>query len=290
VADEFCSEDGSRLATNSYPRSLGGRFWLEVRIGEGGMGQVYEATDLQLERKVAVKLILEGRIKDSAARDRFRREAHVLATFQHSNVVVLFDAGVTSAGRPFLVMERLHGRTLREELNLRTKLLASEVRWIVLQLCGALSAAHRRSLIHRDLKPENIFLCDGEAHNLVKVLDFGLAKLFLESSALIQSTRFSTVTGQIAGTPAYMPPELLLGAKPDRGCDIWALAVITYETLTGRRPSFARNGELLGGSVEGLPEVWGEFFHWSLAQDASRRPESVDAFRERFEQCYEAVV
>lgn len=161
----------------------------------GGMGMVYEASDLQLQRKVAVKLVLEDTIKDSAAVDRFRREAHLLAGFQHPNVVTLFDAGVTEGGQPFLVMERLQGRMLRHQLNDRTKLPACEIRTIVRQLCAALSAAHRRSLVHCDLKPENIFLCDEEAYGMVKILDFGLAKLFLESSSA--GTMLSTLTGQI---------------------------------------------------------------------------------------------
>jgi serine/threonine protein kinase len=163
------------------------------------MGLVYEASDLQLRRKVAVKLLLEDRIKDSAALDRFRREAHILAGFQHPNVVTLFDAGVIKGGQPFLVMERLQGRTLRQHLNDRTKLPACDIQAIVRQLCAALSAAHRRSLVHCDLKPENIFLCDEEAYKSVKILDFGLAKLFVENASA--GTMFSTLTGQVAGTP-----------------------------------------------------------------------------------------
>jgi eukaryotic-like serine/threonine-protein kinase len=135
-----------------------------------------------------------------------------------------------------------------------------EVRSIVRQLCAGLSAAHRRSLIHRDLKPENIFLRENGAQRPVKMLDFGLAKLFLETSTSAQTGTFSTVTGQIAGTPAYMSPELLSGAKPDRSCDIWALAIITHEMLTGQRPFFARDGGLVESSLEGLPGCWRDFF------------------------------
>ena len=283
LGDEFCRREGSRLATNSFPRCFLGRFRLEFRLGRGGMGLVYEATDIQLQRKVAVKLILEDSIKDSGALDRFRREAHVLASFQHVNVVTLFDAGVASGGRPFLVMERLNGRTLREELNSTIRLPGREVRSIVRQLCAALSSAHRRSLIHRDLKPENIFLCDDGTQRLVKILDFGLAKLLMETSNPTPSTRLSTLTGQIVGTPAYMAPELLLGAKPERSCDIWSLAIITYEMLTGERPSFARDGALIDSSAEGLPRGWRDFFRWSLADEPSQRPENVDIFLDRFE-------
>lgn len=196
-------------------RSSEERFRLESKIGEGGMGLVYEAVDLQLERKVAIKLISESLVPDRAALDRFQREARILAGLQHPNVVTLFDAGVMPDGRPFLVMERLQGRTLREELRRQTRLPNDELRPIVRQLCAGLSAAHRCSLIHRDLKPENIFLCEREAELLVKILDFGLAKLFLESQISDLTGTFSTVTGQIAGTPAYMSPELLSGAKPD---------------------------------------------------------------------------
>ncbi len=175
-------------------------------------------------------------------------------------------------------MERLTGRTLREELNEKTRLPPGEVRSIVGQLCAALSAAHRRSLIHRDLKPENIFLCDDNPHRLVKILDFGLAKLLMETSGAAANTRFSTVGGQIAGTPAYMAPELLLGAKPEQGRDLWALAIITFEMLTGQRSSLARNEELAGDRRD--------FFNWALAPEPDQRPQSAEAFLQRFEQCY----
>jgi tRNA A-37 threonylcarbamoyl transferase component Bud32 len=262
------------------------RFRLEARIGQGAMGTVYEAIDLQLQRKVAVKLISDSLIADSAALDRFQREARMLAGFQHPNVVTLFDVGVMPDGRPFLVMERLMGRTLREELSRRTKLPSGEVRSIVRQLCAALSAAHARSLIHRDLKPENIFLCDDETHRLVKILDFGLAKLLMETSIVTETAKSSTLTGRIAGTPAYMAPELLLGAKPGRGCDIWALAIITFEMLAGQRPSFARDGALTNSSAECLPEFWHDFFNWSLAHELGHRPQSVDTFLKQFDQSF----
>ncbi len=266
------------------------RFKLELRIGQGGMGTVYEAVDSHLERKVAIKMISANLVADSAALERFQREARMLAAFQHPNVVALFDVGVMPDGRPFLVMERLQGRTLREELNSRGTIPTEEVRSIVRQLCAALSAAHRHSLIHRDLKPENVFLCDDDGHRMLKILDFGLAKLFVESSSSDQTDRFSTMTGQIAGTPAYMPPELMGGAKPERACDIWALAVITFEMLTGQRPSFLHNGTLAEGATQGVMKKWRDFFRWALAYEPSQRPETVDAFVERFEQCSAIVL
>ncbi|MBV8812167.1 MAG: protein kinase [Acidobacteriaceae bacterium] len=270
------------LPSRRFPET---RFRLESQIGHGGMGVVYEAVDLQLERKVAMKLISENLVADPAALERFQREGHILASFQHPNVVALFDVGIMPDGRPFLVMERLQGRTLREELDCRTKLSSDEARSIVRQLCAGLSAAHRRSLIHRDLKPENIFLCDEGAQRLVKILDFGLAKLFLEDSTSAGPGTFSTVTGLIAGTPAYMSPELLSGAKADWRCDVWALAVITHEMLTGQHPVFTRDSGLVEISLTGLPQCWRDFFNRSLADEPSQRPESVDVFLERFERC-----
>lgn len=106
----------------------------------------------------------------------------------------------------------------------------------------------------------------------------------------MQSTRFSTVAGQMVGTPAYMAPELLLGAKEERGSDIWSLAIVTYELLTGERPSFARHGSLIDSSAEDLPGCWRDFFNWSLAREPSQRPESVDRFLYRFEESAASVL
>jgi Protein kinase domain/PDZ domain len=285
--DEFCFHDGSKLIMNPYPLCLGDRFKLEFRIGQGGMGKVYEAIDEQLGRKVAVKLILQDWIRDSAALERFGREARLLANFQHPNVVTLFDAGLTSGGHPFLVMERLRGRTLREELNSKTRLPHNEVRSLVRQLCAAVSAAHRRSLIHRDLKPENIFLCDDGLSSVLKVLDFGLATLIVEALDSTQGRKSATRSGQIAGTPAYMAPELLSGAKVDCGCDIWATAVVTFEMLTGHLPSFTNSGALMDSSVGELPMFWRDFFKLCLSHEPSERPESIDIFLECLDKCVE---
>jgi serine/threonine protein kinase len=125
-------------------------------------------------------------------------------------------------------------------------------------------------------------VCD--AQHLVKILDFGLTKLLLETLTPAQSTVFSTVAGQIIGTSAYMAPELRWGAKAERSCDLWSLAIITYEMLTGHRPSFGPDSALIDSSAPGLSGYWSGFFNWSLASEPSQRPESVEDFLEGFEQ------
>ena len=275
---EICPDDGSKLATIPLPYCLDERFRLQRRIGKGGMGVVYEATDLQLQRKVAVKVISQDRISSPDAVERFRRESRVLAGFQHPNVVTLYDIGITSQGQPFLVMELLSGITLRQELQRRKRLPIGEINNIVHQVCAALSAAHRRSLIHRDLKPENIFLCDAQedscSHSTgdrtAKILDFGLAKLGSAPAKGENDAMFSTETGKIAGTPAYLPPEALFGERARQGADIWALSVLTREMVMGQNPFTQDAVATAATSQDRLPQAWHDFFESCLARDPAR--------------------
>jgi hypothetical protein len=288
-----CPNDGARLVTAPVPYCLDERFRLQCRIGKGGMGIVYEATDLQIQRKVAIKIISQEWTGSSDAVERFRRESKVLGGFQHPNVVTLFDVGITPQGRPFLVMELLSGLTLRQELD-RTKALPLEqIRDIVHQLCAALSAAHRRSLMHRDLKPANIFLCGNTDQRsmceharsdlIVKILDFGLAKLAEEPSRAESSAMFSTAVGQIAGTPAYLAPEVLRGGQAQRVSDIWAMSVITFEMLTGQNPFASRVVAPAREYLSILPKRWVDFFESCFAADPAQRPDSVNTFLTRFD-------
>ena len=231
-----CVGDESVLVKSSVPRYLQDRLRMDRRIGSGGMGRVYEATDTQLHRRVAIKVISECLRSQKHATERFLREAHALASFQHPNVVTLFDAGVTSDGCAFLVMELLVGGTLRQELNSKGRLQVAEATGVLREVCAAIGAAHRRSIIHRDLKPENIFLARNESVRIIKVLDFGLAKLVTGSSESTVSTSLITEPGKIVGTPLYMAPELLTGKPAEKQSDLWSLAVITYEILTGHHP------------------------------------------------------
>ena len=224
-----CAEDGTPLVRVSIPRVLGGRYTIRRRLGSGGMGTVYEAHDGALERRVAVKVIRDDIIGSPHAADRFRREALVAASFAHPNVVTVHDFGVTDRARAYLVMERLNGATLGETLRRDGRLASSRTLHVMRGVCQAVDAAHRRQLVHRDLKPDNIFLTK---EDVPKVLDFGIAKFVrpaLDSTAL-------TATGAVIGTLGYMSPEQVRGGAPDPSWDLWALAVVAYEMLAGRRP------------------------------------------------------
>jgi eukaryotic-like serine/threonine-protein kinase len=176
-----CSQEGARLVPVILPRLLEGRYHLERRLGRGGMGTVYAASDSSLERRVAVKVIRDDLLGSVEAAERFRREARTAANFAHPNVVTVFDFGVASGTRAFLVMEILEGVTLRERLQAQSRLPTTQLLPISRDVCAALSVAHRRHLVHRDLKPENIVLVSTESDEVAKVLDFGVAK-FLSNS------------------------------------------------------------------------------------------------------------
>jgi len=177
-----CAKEGARLLPVVLPRLLEGRYRLDRRLGRGDMGTVYAAADVLLERRVAVKVIREDLVGSAEAAERFRREARAAASFAHPNVVTVYDFGVASGTRAFLVMEILEGATLRERLQAQKRLTTDKLLCIVRDVCAALGAAHCRHLVHRDLKPENIFLVNTGSGEAAKILDFGLAKFVASSN------------------------------------------------------------------------------------------------------------
>jgi hypothetical protein len=294
-----CPHEGTLLALVRLPRLLAGRYRFERRLGRGGMGTVYEATDIALERPVALKVIREELIGSADAAERFHQEARIAATLAHPNVVTIYDFGLatssterasivrgTATTRAFLVMERLVGRTLREELRQAGCLSPARTVDILSGVTAAIDAAHRRQLLHRDLKPENIFLAHVGAIEITKVVDFGLAK-FLPVAA--ESTP-RTGTGMLLGTLGYMAPEQLSGAMPTPSWDIWALGVIAYEMVTGMHPFAATNllqwhSALKAGRwtpiaerAQQASERWQQFFERALAPSVEQRPASVAVF------------
>jgi tetratricopeptide (TPR) repeat protein len=198
------------------------RYRLESEIGRGGMGIVYRATDLDLERPVAVKLLPE-RVSSPDARERFLREARAAAALNHPNIVAVHDVG-EEQGVPFFVMELVEG----ENLGAAPQDDFRRVVEIALQICYALDHAHTHSIVHRDLKPDNVLLSGARASGVVKLADLGLA-------LPVRDSRLSGA-GAIVGTPAYMAPEQILGAKIDGRADLYALGVVLYEMTTGRLP------------------------------------------------------
>ncbi len=292
-----CNKDGTDLTIVERPRSPAGRYRLERRLGRGGMGTVYEATDSALDRRVAVKVIRDDWIGGEAAAGEFRNEARAAARLTHPNVVVVHDYGVEESVGGFLVMELLDGGTLREELKKNERLPESTTAEILQGVCAAVEAAHRIQLVHRDLKPENIFLAeDAELLRTVKILDFGIAK-FVRPRQDPEATvsNLDTDPGRFVGTPAYASPEQLLAKSPDPGWDVWALGVIAYEALTGVRPfTGAPSREWRDAMKAGrftpicqhlpnAPAGWQSFFERCFAPEPRERPRSAKAFLEELQ-------
>ncbi|HEX6043453.1 MAG TPA: serine/threonine-protein kinase [Pyrinomonadaceae bacterium] len=213
------------------PQFIAGRFRIEREIGTGGMGTVYLATHLGLERPVAVKIIKREFAGDADVADRFLREARTMAKLHHAHAAMIFDAGNLPDGRHFIVMEFVEGETLSQVLAREGRFSPSRAVDIATQICDVLEEAHRLGIIHRDLKPSNILL----GKRGVCVLDFGVAKV-LASSAESTATHASTGSGKLIGTPRYMSPEQCLGQRVGARSDLYSLGVLLYEMLAGRPP------------------------------------------------------
>jgi len=210
---------------------LDGRYRLLRVIGSGGMGTVYEALQLSLDRRVAVKVLRHELGGQGDARARFEREAQIVAKIANDHIAQVYDVAFTDWGDLYMVMELLSGADLRQELALRGALPLGEAVRYIRQACSGIGMAHRAGVAHRDLKPENLFLAEVGEERRVKILDFGIAKMLADSSALI------TASSTAVGTPAYMSPEQVDAASElDGRADIWALGVILYELVSGAGP------------------------------------------------------
>jgi eukaryotic-like serine/threonine-protein kinase len=209
---------------------VAGKYRLERELGRGGMGVVYLANDLELERHVAIKILLEEHAEDQGSVLRFLREAKASVKIKSEHVAHVYETGRFSSGVPYIVMEYLQGRDLAERLESVGPLSVSEIAGFIIEACEALAEAHSAGIVHRDLKPANLFLArrpDGT--DVLKILDFGISKI-TTSSVL---TRSQT----LVGSPYYMSPEQLESAQDvDVRADIWALGVIMYELCSGKRP------------------------------------------------------
>jgi eukaryotic-like serine/threonine-protein kinase len=210
-----------------------GRYRVLKKLGEGGMGTVYLAEHVTIEKKVALKVLLHEYARKQDLKDRFLQEAKAAAKIGHENIVDITDFGDTPDGSVFFCMEFLEGLDLSQLIRKQGPIPWSRSKPILLQICRALGAAHSKGIIHRDMKPENIYLIEREGRSdFVKVLDFGIAKMSMEGSGESRLTR----TGMIFGTPEYMSPEQAQGNKPDHRVDVYAVGVIMYEMLTGHVP------------------------------------------------------
>ncbi len=263
-----------------------GKYRLDEKIGAGGFGAVYRATHLSLRRPVAVKVFRPaGKNASTASVERFRLEGISACRINHPNAVSVLDSGVSSEGIAYIVMELLNGLSLATDLKLRGPLPPERCVQVLLPICDVLAAAHAAGIVHRDIKPDNIFLHQTEEGEVVKVVDFGIAKL-IDDEDLSEDIVQATETGGIVGTPIYMAPERLNHRPYDGRSDVYSLGIVFYQMLTGKVP-FPMTSEGIMSVVIGhlripppslktalpnLPDAINAAIEKALAKNSSERP------------------
>jgi eukaryotic-like serine/threonine-protein kinase len=279
---------------------IASRFSVQELIGQGGMGKVYRARHLALERTVVLKMLKPQLLDDQTLVGRFEREAKAASRLNHPNVIQVLDFGRIQDGTLYIVMEHVDGKDLRLVLRDEWPLAEERLCNIMAQVCSALGEAHANNVIHRDLKPENIMVeAKREQPDHVKVLDFGIAKILDAIEPATTMARGPDVPGLtrhdvVCGTPQYMAPEQATGTALDERCDLYALGVILYQMTTGHLPFDGPNSmEVLTRHVNEPPvpprlrqpdapisEAMQRFILRALEKDPARRPQTAEQFRE----------
>ena len=282
LARRTCPDDGAALVpVPGLPPIVDGKYRVDAQIGRGGMGAVFKARDVRLDRDVAIKVVRADLLSSPDARVRFRREAQVVARLQHPSVVAVFDYGTFADGAAYIVMEYVRGEDLRQRLRRTPVLPADEVVALLTGVAAGVQAAHDAEVLHRDLKPENILLPENGA--APKVLDFGVAKT---APAANGAGGTATIGATVVGTPAYMAPEQLRGQSIDGRADVFSLGVMTFEMLTGQLPYGAGSFVDIGvAHAEGrlshadeLPGGLRSVVLQALAHNPAERPATPSAF------------
>ncbi|MBW2731473.1 MAG: serine/threonine protein kinase [Deltaproteobacteria bacterium] len=271
-----------------YPlgSTLGGKYRLERVLGSGGMAAVFEATHTLLRKRVAVKVLMPQTVGNPEMVARMVREARAASATGHVNIAQVTDMGLPEEGGLYLVMELVHGQTLRQVLARRGKLPFDEAVLLIDQVLAGLAAVHARGIVHRDLKPDNVMVEEGPDGPRAKILDFGIAKPLQDEDLLSLTGK-----GQIIGTPRYMAPEQALGREVDARSDIFTAGALLYVLLTGQ-PAIAgkklvevignvRQARVVapGSHVPRLPPALEEVVLTALALDPERRFSDARAFR-----------
>jgi eukaryotic-like serine/threonine-protein kinase len=292
-----CPSDGTRLVKINVPidpllgRELDGRYQILQKLGQGGMGAVYRCQQLGLGREVAIKVVSAHLVAETEVVKRFLREAKLASRLSHPNAVAVLDFNQSEDGLFYLVMELVSGNTLDKVLETDKIMKPERIVRIGSQVCDALEGAHALSIVHRDLKPSNIMLLS-RGRDLVKVLDFGLAK----SVAPDQQNTTMTNAGALLGTPAFMCPELALGQPCDGRADLYSLGVVLYLMGTGQLPFISDSAHELiamhasddAPPMTGVPRALGAVVDRMLRKNPDDRYASAAEAREALEAALES--
>ncbi|MBA3463489.1 MAG: serine/threonine protein kinase [Deltaproteobacteria bacterium] len=267
---------------------IDGRYEIQARVGEGGMGVVYKSRQISIDRVIALKMLNAQMAADPQWVQRFYNEAKACSRLQHPNTIRMFDFGQTSDGRLFMTMEFLDGVSLRDAIQ-KGPLAPQRVVKILIQCCASLAEAHSIGIIHRDIKPDNVFLLNmAGSPDFVKLLDFSVAKL-------LEGDRMKTQAGVVFGTPQYMSPEQGRGLPLDARSDLYALGILAFEMLTGNVPFNDENPMTviqmhLQGQIPPMPDSVPysvqQIVRRALEKDAGRRYQSSGEMMQHCQQVF----
>lgn len=260
----MCPEKKSKTIESDKDPLVGSllddRYQVTGVLGRGGMGVVYKADDEQTDRIVAIKMLHAHKVADSEALKRFNREARTVAQVNHHHIIKLFDFGMSKQGQPYIVMDFIEGHSLKDELELKGALPFDRASVLFEQVLDALDFAHSQDVVHRDLKPENIILSTlKESEDQVRIVDFGLSKL-KETDPFGEDVYQITKAGDVCGSPPYMSPEQCLSnSVVDPRSDLYSMAIVVYETLSGNLPYKAKSAiEMMDCHLYGTPIPFSE--------------------------------